>query len=181
MAIARALTSGSIRSSNSTTSAASPAGTIRKVISAAKRGQESFRAVHSPKRLPTPFPSAIQRPQQLLMDAAEPAVRHDHHEVAWAMLCCDRADDVVDRLGLAGRMAAPIQGADETGHRQPLRFRQRRSEHRRDQDLVGARERARELVLKYSPARRSRSRLEYRPDARLRVRRAKTGQRFGYG
>ncbi len=91
----------------------------------------------------------------------------------------DRADDVVDRLGFTRRLAAAVEVAHELRHRQPLGLRQRRSEDGRDDHFVCAGERAREVVLEHPPARRRRARLEHRPDAGVRVRRAQAGQRLG--
>ena len=57
---------------------------------------------------------------------------------------------------------------------------QRRPEHRRDQHFVRRRQKcAREIVLKHAAARRSRTRLEHRPDPRVRIGGAQAGQRFG--
>ena len=43
-----------------------------------------------------------ERPEQLLVNAAEAAVRHQHHEIARAVLLDDGGDDVVDRCRLRG-------------------------------------------------------------------------------
>ena len=115
-AIARALIAGSIRSSNSTISAESPAGTIR-----------SRRVT----------PSACE---QLLVDAAEAAVRHqrprDRRRGARSTMV---GDDVVDRRRPRARdRPRAVQVAHQLRHRQPLGLRQRRAEHRRDQHFVGA-------------------------------------------
>ena len=103
------------------------------------------------------------------MNAAEAAVRHDDDEIArrdarrrWSSTMSSI------ELGLARRLPAAREVAHELRHRQPLGLGQRRSEHRRDQHLVGAGERAGEVVLEHAPARRRRPRLEDRPDARRR-------------
>src|SRR6266513_5898871 len=102
--MACALIDGSIRSSNSTTTAESPAVTIRMLI---------------------------QRVEQLTMNAAEAAVRHHDDEIAFTMLAHDRRDDVVERVGGARRLSLRSQRFHELGQRQPLGVRQLRSEHRR--------------------------------------------------
>src|SRR5438034_10627332 len=102
--MACALIDGSIRSSNSTTTAESPAVTIRMLI---------------------------QRVEQLTMNAAEAAVRHHDDEVAVAMLADDRGDNVVERVGGACRLALRSQRLHELRQRQPLGFGQLRSKYRR--------------------------------------------------
>src|SRR5258708_4698280 len=142
-AIVRAFTAGSIRSSNSTITADSPAGTMRYAVDIGRPPGGSERALAS-----------AERAQQFLMDAAETAVRHQHDEVPRSMLFRDAGDDVVDRVGFASGLAARVQIADELRHREAFGLRQLRSEVRRDQDLVGGGERAREFVLEHPPARR---------------------------
>ena len=51
------------------------------------------------------------------MDAGEPAVRHQHHEVAGTMLADQRGDDGIHRLGRARGRAA----RHDVGHRGLLR------------------------------------------------------------
>ena len=59
--------------------------------------------IHRPCVLDARLP---ERPQQLLMDAAESAVRHEHDEIARPVIANNRLDDVLQRLRLAGRLAA---------------------------------------------------------------------------
>src|SRR5437870_13285918 len=122
--MACALIDGSIRSSNSTTIAESPAVTIR----------------------------MRQRVQELPMNAAEAAVRHHDDEVAVAMLADDRGDDVVERVGGPRRLALRSQRPDELRQRQPPGVGQLRSKYRRQQHVVCAGECAREIVLKDAAA-----------------------------
>ena len=72
-----------------------------------------------------------------------------------------------------------VEIANQLRHRQPLRFRQRRSEHRRDEHFGRRAERAGKVVLEDAAARRRRTRLEHRPDACGGIRGAQAGQRFG--
>ena len=82
-------------------------------------------------------------------------------------------DDVVD-LGDVPRVLAArcVRSSTSCSADKPLRLRQRRSEHRRENDLVRRAERPREVVLKHAAARRGRSRLEHRPHAPAGIARA---------
>src|SRR4051812_40070403 len=87
---------GSIRSSNSTTIAESPAGTMRNSLTP----RASFAATPtsaSPLAV-SRIPRILERLQQLLMDAAESAVRHQHDEIAGPAFANDRPDDAVKRF-----------------------------------------------------------------------------------
>src|SRR6266567_568856 len=152
--IARALTAGSIRSSNSTTSAESPAGTTRKSITP---NALSAGAGNTGSPLARLFPLAsvdrAERPQQLLMDPAESAVRHQDDEIALSMLANDRADNPVEGFGFAGAAATAGQIADKLRNRQPLRLGQLRAKHRCNHDFVGGIKRPGEIVLEDATAR----------------------------
>ena len=89
-------------------------------------------------------------------------------------------DDVLDRAGLPRPQSAVVEVANQLRHRQPLGLRQRRAEHRGDDDAVGRGERPGEVVLKDPAAGRCRARLEHRPHARVRMGRAQACQRFGH-
>src|SRR5690242_11025537 len=141
-----------MRSSNSTTTAASPARTMRK---------------ESP---------LTERANQFLMDPAEAAVRHQDNPIPGPVFPRQRRDDVVDRCRLARRLAACVEILYELRHRQPLRLRERAAEDRGDDDLVGGRKRLREIVLEDATARRSRPGLEHGPDPRLRLGSAQAGK-----
>src|SRR3989442_1301819 len=104
------------------------------------------------------------------MNAAESAVRHDDHEIARPMVADNGTDDVVDRISLAGRLAATFEVGDQLGDRQPFGLGELRTEHRRDQHLVSRRKGPGKVVLEDAATRGGRSWLEYRPEARVWVR-----------
>src|SRR5688572_6246017 len=99
------------------------------------------------------------------MEAAEPAVRHDHHDVARFVPGDDGADDLVDRGRLPCRLAAAGEIAYQLRDGETLGLGQLRSEHRCHQHEVRASEGAREVVLKDAPARRGGTGLEHGPDS----------------
>ena len=97
---------------------------------------------------------------------------------------CSRAmPATMSSIESASRADEPLrlQVAHQLRHRQAFGLRQLRAEDRRDEHLVGAGKRAREIVLEHAPARRRRARLEHRPDARVRVGGAQPGERFRDG
>src|SRR5687767_6595692 len=118
----------SIRSSNSITSAESPALTMRKSLF-----------------------TAGERLQQLLVNPSEAAVRHQDDEIARLTFGDDRVHDRLNRLRRACRLAVRLQIADEHRHRQPFRLGQRRSKHRGEDDLARSGKSTRKIGLEYPP------------------------------
>ena len=88
------------------------------------------------------------------MNAAEAAVRHQHDKIPEAMLADNRRHDVVDRLRFPSGLPAGFEVLDELRDRQAFGVGQLRPEDGRQQHFVGARKRAREIVLENAPARR---------------------------
>src|SRR5688572_23437767 len=127
MAMARAFTLVSITGSSSSSSAESPASLIAATV--------------------------VERPKQFPMDAAKTAVGHQHDHIAITVLADNGGDDVV----VVGNVLSPCAAGAQIGNQsigiQPLRLRQRRTEHGRDDHLVGGAERGRERLLKDTPAR----------------------------
>src|SRR5215203_715592 len=80
---------------NSTSSAASPKRVIRMGTGGTARRLSG----------PTSARDVLQGPDQLAMDAAEAAVRHDEHNVPVVVLAGDRLDDGIDRVDVP-RLAA---------------------------------------------------------------------------
>src|SRR5262245_27177441 len=162
---------GSIRSSNSTTRTESPAGRMRKSVFTAPRalaaratlGRRLLRGRSRDWRQP---PKRLQDPP---VDAAKATIGHQDHKVALAMLADENLDDVIEGLDVSGRLPTIAEVSRELPDGQSFRFGQRRSKDRRDEHLVGRRERARKVILKDAPARRCRAGLEDRPDSRLGV------------
>ena len=157
-AITRALTAGSIRSSNSTTRAESPAGTMRYGVD-----MRRSRAAQSERSAPPSARSSFwwmpPKPPFDIMTTRSPG------------RCSRTMASTMSSIESASRAdwPRPCEIAHQLRHRQPLGLRQRRPKHRRDQHLVGRGERPREIVLKHAAARRGRARLEHRPDARRRI------------
>src|SRR5688572_7935694 len=150
MAIACALTCASMTASSSSSRAESPAsltaGTIVRVAG-----------------------SMFQGVQELAMDAAEAAVRHQHDNVPLAMLPDDRADDLVVVRQVTRAPALGAKVVDEAPGVEPLGVGQRRAEDRCDDDFVGADKSPGKIILKHATARRGGARLEDRPDTAFRV------------
>src|SRR5215831_7873218 len=94
-AIACAFTAASMRSSNSTTSAESPAATVRILR---------------------------ERVEKAAMNAAEAAVRHHDDEIALPVLVDDGRHNRVERLRGTRRPGPRAQRADQLRQRQPLGF-----------------------------------------------------------
>ena len=89
-------------------------------------------------------------------------------QIAVAALARDGRDDVVDLRDVAGVDAGRLQIGDELLGRQPLGVGQRRAEHRRQDHVIGRRQRPREVGLEDAPAGRRGARLEDRPDPAVR-------------
>lgn len=89
------------------------------------------------------------------MDSAECPVGHDHYVVPRPMFPDDYVDEVRNRDGASRRHSPTRQVIDQTRNRQPLVGRQRRSEHRGNQYLVGADEGPSELLLEDAATGRS--------------------------
>ena len=99
----RMFTITSIVCSNSTSSAASPKRVIR--MGSSRHGTQADRSGSAR--------DVLQRPDQLPMNAAEAAVRHDEHHVPVAMLADDRLDDGVDGVDVPRRRPARAEIGDQ--------------------------------------------------------------------
>ena len=88
------------------------------------------------------------------MNAAEPAVRHQHHDVAVASLTGDRRNDIVDLGNVPGMTSLTSEVEYQLLCRKPLVFGERRSKHGGQYDLVRRAERSGEIILKDTTARR---------------------------
>src|SRR5687768_15320665 len=113
--------------------------------------------------------SMFQSLQELAMDAAETAVRHQHDDVTLAMFPENRADDLVVVRQVTGASSLCAKIVDEAPGVEALGLWQRRAEDRRDDDFVGAAKGPRKIILKHATARRGGARFEDGPDAAFRV------------
>src|SRR5688500_1566148 len=113
---------------------------------------------------------ASQRVEQLLMNPAEPAVRHDQDHVTF---CQSRREVLDDRVRI-GQMSRTLPGrADGTHHRRDVDRRLLRVslgvEQPREDDFVRAGKRSYVVVLEFLALRRVAARLEYRHDPSSRI------------
>src|SRR5262245_52319128 len=93
------------------------------------------------------LPTGRQSLEQLLVNAPEPAVRHQDNQIPVLMFSHNGLDDVVDRSRLTGRLSTSAQITHQIRNRQTFLVRKRRSKHRRQNDFGGAGEGAREIIL----------------------------------
>ena len=160
-ATTRAFVAGSMRGGSSTSSAASPAGTIR-------RSAHHLLRPRAP-RAPSEASDGCRRSRR------STSRRSDRRCAPLSRPCgrCRRP-----RGCNAHPLWRALQIGDEHLGRQPLAFGQGRAEDGRQDDAIGLRQRPREVRLEDPPARRRGSRLEDRPDAAVRVGRAHAFERF---
>src|SRR5262245_51808130 len=130
-------------------------------------GSSSSNSAESPASLIAS--TVLERLEQRPMDSAEPAVGHEHDDIAFAMFADDRGDDIVDVRQVSRPLPLGSQIRNEPLTIQPLRFRQRRPEHRRQYHLVSGAKRRRKGILEYASARRGGAWFEDRPDAAIRI------------
>src|SRR6185369_783838 len=90
--------------------------------------------------------------EQLAVNPAEPAIRHQHDDVAVASLAGDRRDDVVDLGNVPGMASLTSKVEHQLVRRQSLGFGKRRSKHSREDDLVRRAERSGEIILEHTAA-----------------------------
>src|SRR5687767_3140229 len=115
------------------------------------------------------------------MNPAKPAIGHENDQIALFPLFDDGADDIVERGSVSGALSPALEIVHELLWRKPLSLGEARAKHRRDNHLVGGTKCAREILLEDAPARGRGTRLEYRPDATVRISGAETRQGFGDG
>ncbi len=153
-AIVRSLTIGSMRSSNSTTIAESPAATIRYGV--------------------TPAPAAASDECRRIRRST--STRRDRpRRCSRTMVATMSSTDTASRADGRRRLRGRARARTSTAVPPPAG----RSEDRGEDDFVGAGKGPGEIVLKHAAARRSRARLEHRPDSRVGIRRAQPDKRLG--
>ena len=86
------------------------------------------------------------------MNSTETAVGHQHDHVTRPVFIHDSANDPVDIGNVAGALPLTLKISDKILRREPLGFRQGRSEHTGNDHLVGATKSRRKVILKYAPA-----------------------------
>ena len=84
------------------------------------------------------------------MDAAEPAVGHEHDDIAGAVLADDGRDDVVIIRKVARPLPLRTQIQYEPIAIQALGIRQRRPEHCRENHFVRGSKRCRKRILEHA-------------------------------
>src|SRR5688572_28693098 len=98
-------------------------------------GSSSSSSAESPASLI--LNTVVECPQQLPVDAAKAAVRHQDDHIAVAVLAYDRRDDLVVVGDVACAGAGLPQVRDKPLGVESLCFRQRGSEDSRQDDFVG--------------------------------------------
>ena len=87
------------------------------------------------------------------MDSTEAAIGHQHDNVARLVFGHDGPHDRLDLRNVPGALPSPRKIRYEILRRETFRFRQRRSEHPGDDDLIGVTKGLCKLLLKDTPAR----------------------------